>query len=226
MGENCDWAECRNGVENCDTSVRNTLPRSNKTNMSELEPDSGVAAHRDYLYRYALLHMRDSGLAEDAVQETLEAALKGEAAFAGKSSVKTWLTGILKHKITDLFRKSIREVPVSSLSTTDSEEDSREFADNFFDKKNRDHWATAPRTWDNPDQCLEQRQFWEIFERCNESLSGAAAQVFSMRELMGLETDEICKELGITSSNCWVLLYRARMVLRKCLEQSWLDPAI
>ena len=189
--------------------------------MGESESDSDVAAHRDYLYRYALLHMRDAGLAEDAVQETLEAALKGEAAFAGKSSVKTWLTGILKHKITDLFRKSIREVPVSALSSADSEEDSREFADNFFDQNNRDHWATSPRTWDNPDQCLEQKRFWEIFERCNGKLPGQSARVFSMREFMGLETEEICKDLGITSSNCWVLLYRARMILRECLEQEW-----
>jgi RNA polymerase sigma-70 factor (ECF subfamily) len=191
--------------------------------MNEEKPDEGVAAHRDYLYRYALLHMRDAGLAEDAVQETIIAALQGEEKFAGKSSVKTWLTGILKHKITDLFRRQIREMPVSSLSGSDSEEDSREFADNFFDQNNTDHWATAPRTWDNPDQCLEQKQFWEILERCNEGLSGSAAQVFSMREFMGLETEEICKELGITSSNCWVLLYRARMVLRKCLERNWLD---
>jgi RNA polymerase sigma-70 factor (ECF subfamily) len=193
--------------------------------MNQQQPDGGVVEHRDYLYRYALLHMRDAGLAEDAVQETMIAALQGEAKFAGKSSVKTWLTGILKHKITDLFRKQVREVPVSSLSSSDSEEDSREFADNFFDQNNTDHWATAPRTWDNPDQCLEQKRFWEVFELCNGKMQTQAARVFSMREFMGLETDEICKELGITSSNCWVLLYRARMVLRECLEQNWFGSA-
>ena len=193
--------------------------------MSEEKSAEGVEAYREYLYRYALLQVRDTNTAQDVVQETMVAALQGRSGFSGKSTVKTWLTGILKHKITDLFRKQCREIPVTSIVGGSSDQESREFADLFFDQHNGDHWATAPRTWGNPDQCLEQKRFWEILERCNAKLSTQAAQVFSMRELMGVETEDICKELGISTSNCWVLLYRARMVLRECLEKNWFDAA-
>ena len=174
--------------------------------------------HRNYLYRYALLQVRDSSRADDVVQETLLAAMESGSNFAGRSSLKTWLTGILKHKITDLFRKQSRETPVPEAP---SGEDQREFADEFFNQARRDHWHTFPPTWEDPERSFEQTRFWEVFERCNVQLPLQTARVFAMRELMGMETGEICKELGISSINCWVILYRARMTLRECLETMW-----
>lgn len=177
--------------------------------------------HRAYLYRYALLQVRDANRADDVVQETLLAAIESGESYAGRSSVKTWLTGILKHKITDLFRRQAREVQVPE--TPDGEDD-REFADEFFDTARRDHWHTAPPTWQDPERSFEQARFWETFERCIAGLPPQTARVFSMREFMGMETAEICKELGISSTNCWVILYRARMTLRDCLETTWFNP--
>jgi RNA polymerase sigma-70 factor (ECF subfamily) len=143
------------------------------------------------------------------VQETLLAALAGEKGFAGRSNLRTWLTGILKHKIIDLIRKASREQTV----------DSDEAWEAAFD--GNDHWRAFPAEWDDPDRSLEQKQFFAALEMCLEGLPAKTARAFLMREHMGLETDEICKELGITSTHCWVLLYRARMALRRCLEINW-----
>jgi RNA polymerase sigma-70 factor, ECF subfamily len=179
----------------------------------------GVAQHRDYLYRYALLHLRDASRAEDVVQETLLAAVETGDRFSGRSSLRTWLTGILKHKIIDVFRKQSREAPVAS-SAGEGESD-EEFADLYFDKQRTDHWHTFPQTWGDPERTLEDKRFWEVLDQCSEQMPPQIARVFYLRELMGLETDEICKELSITATNCWVMLYRARMSLRQCLEVRW-----
>ena len=170
---------------------------------------SRVEGERAYLLRYASLQLRDRGAAEDVVQETLLAALAGEASFAGRSNLRTWLTGILKHKIIDVIRKGGRETSI----------DSDEAWEAVFDAN--DHWSAFPPAWEDPDRSLEQKQFFAALELCLEGLPAKTARVFMMREHMGLETDEICKELAITSTHCWVLLYRARMALRRCLEMNW-----
>jgi RNA polymerase sigma-70 factor (ECF subfamily) len=185
--------------------------------MSSPSPGE-LEEQRAYLYRYALLHLRDANRAEDAVQETLLAAIEGGERFGGRASLKTWLTGILKHKITDLFRKQSRE---SQAPAAAEGEDEREFADQFFDQARRDHWHAFPPTWEDPERCFEQKRFWEVFERCAAQLPPQTARVFAMREFMGMETEDICREIGITTTNCWVILYRARMSLRECLEISW-----
>jgi RNA polymerase sigma-70 factor (ECF subfamily) len=180
--------------------------------------DQGVAQHRDYLYRYALLQLRDASRAEDVVQETLLAAMENQERFSGRSSLRTWLTGILKHKIIDVFRKQSREAPLESGGPSESDE---EFADLHFDKQRTDHWHTFPQTWGDPERSLEDKRFWEVFDQCSKQMPPQIARAFYMREIMGLETDEICKELSITATNCWVILYRARMSLRQCLELRW-----
>ena len=182
------------------------------------ESAADIEKHRAYLYRYALLQVRDANRAEDVVQETLLAAIEGGERYAGRASVKTWLTGILKHKIIDLFRKQSRETQVPD---TPDGEDEREFTDRYFDQARTDHWHTFPPTWQDPVRSFEQKRFWEAFERCNTRLPDQTARVFAMRELMGMDTGDICKELGISSTNCWVILYRARMNLRECLEATW-----
>lgn len=168
---------------------------------------------RPYLLRFAALQLRDANAAEDAVQETLLAALAGEAKFAGRSNLRTWLTGILKHKIIDSIRRSTREPTVDVDLDNTSEFDSLFVPDG--------HWKSAPRTWEEPHGALEQKQFLGVLEECLSRLPQKTARVFMMREHMGLETDEICKELGITPTHCWVLLYRARMALRLCLDERW-----
>lgn len=169
--------------------------------------------HRPYLMRFALLQLRDRNAAEDAVQETLLAAILGASRFAGQSSARTWLVGILKHKIVDSVRKASREQPIESL------EDRGEDLDSFFAVDG--HFAEMPQEWANPERSLEERGFFEALERCLQSLPPNTARAFTMREVLGLETDEICKELRISASNCWVMLHRARMSLRACLERTW-----
>ncbi len=169
-----------------------------------------VEGERAYLLRYARLQLRDGHAAEDAVQETLLAALAGEAGFAGRSNLRTWLTGILKHKIIDALRRAAREAPLA-------EEEGE--LDALFDETG--HWREAPGGWEDPDSLLEQKQFLAALERCLAGLPQKSAQAFMMREHLGFETDDICKELGITPTHCWVLLYRARMALRECLQQTW-----
>jgi RNA polymerase sigma-70 factor, ECF subfamily len=171
-----------------------------------------VEGERAYLLRFATLQLRDSHAAEDAVQETLLAALAGEAGFGGRSNLRTWLTGILKHKIVDAIRRLSRE---SALAA----DDPAEALDALFDA--RGHWIDAPGAWSDPDASLEQAQFFAALERCLALLPAKTAQAFMMREHLGFATGEICKELAITPTHCWVLLHRARMALRECLDTNW-----
>ena len=171
-----------------------------------------MEGERAYLLRYASLQLRDSHTAEDAVQETLLAALAGEATFQGRANLRTWLTGILKHKIIDAIRRSTRE------ATLLPEADTSEF-DALFDESG--HWIEPPAAWTDPDASLEQKRFFAALEACLQKLPQKIAHAFLMREHLGLETGEICKELAITPTHCWVLLYRARMALRECLEKDW-----
>jgi RNA polymerase sigma-70 factor, ECF subfamily len=167
-----------------------------------------VEEERPYLLRYARLQLRDSHAAEDAVQEALVAALAAEASFAGRSNLRTWLTGILKHKIVDAIRRRSRDPePMPDVAELDA----------LFDETG--HWDAAPVAW--PENSLEQKQFFAVLEECLARLPAKTAQAFMMREHMGFDTDEICKELAVTPTHCWVLLYRARMALRECLQTNW-----
>ena len=174
---------------------------------------SRVELERPYLLRFASLQLRDRQAAEDAVQDTLLAALAGEAGFAGRSNLRTWLTGILKHKIVDAIRRSAREATLLP-----PEADTAEF-DALFDQTG--HWSAMPAAWGDPDAALGQKQFFAALEECLSRLPAKTSEAFLLREHLGLETGEICKELGVTATHCWVLLYRARMALRECLETSW-----
>ena len=178
-----------------------------------------LETHRQALFKFAMLQLRNEAHAEDAVQETMVAAIQGAERFAGDSSVRTWLIGILKHKIIDHFRKAGREQPLDP----GNDETSLDDFEVLF--KEDGHFIDEPRAWANPEQALTQSKFFEVLERCLEGLPKNTARVFMMREVMGSDTDEICRELSITANNCWVLLYRARMALRSCLEQRWFGTA-
>ena len=175
---------------------------------------SQIEALRPYLLRFASLQLRDAAAAEDAVQEALLAALAGESGFAGRANLRTWLTGILKHKIVDAIRRQAREPRLP-----DAPEEALEDFDALF--RRNGHWAERPAGWGDPDGALDQSQFFRALEMCLERLPARTARVFMMREHLGHETAEICKELEITPTHCWVMLYRARMTLRECLQQTW-----
>lgn len=181
--------------------------------------DQDLQQHRPYLLRYALLQLRNPVEAEDVVQEALLAAIEGRARFAGDSSLKTWLTGILKHKIMDAIRRKSREQPLAA----GEDGDDAAAVDALF--KRDGHWQQMPATWGDPEQALENRKFWEIFEICSRLMPERTARIFMLREVMELTTEEICQELAITPTNLWVILHRARLALRECLEIKWFGGA-
>lgn len=182
--------------------------------MKKISVHDWLTEHSDYLYRFALARLRDPHLAEDVVQETFMAAIKSPT-FAQQSAPRTWLTGILKHKIIDVMRKNIREV-----SATDLMHDEDGNMDEFFDEAG--HWSDKPLAWDVPDDALQQKQFLGVLQTCMDKLPAKLAALFLMRDVHETDNEEICKELNITTTNAWVMLYRARMSIRKCLEINWL----
>jgi RNA polymerase sigma-70 factor (ECF subfamily) len=188
-----------------------------KTQVSD--PTTWVEEYGDYLFRYAMLMLRDAARAEDAVQETFLAALAARESFSGRSSMKTWMVGILKHKIADQFRQESREKPIEDL------DGDAPAIEKFFDKKGR--WKTGPSDWViNPRTVLEQKEFWEIFQQCLSELPERHSNAFLLREIDDVGTREICDILKVTEKNLWVMLYRARMRLRRCLEVSWFDEGV
>ncbi len=180
------------------------------------DPQNWPDLYGDFLYRFALLRTREASVAEEMVQETFLAALQARNRFAGQSTERSWLVGIMKHKIADHFRKVFREIPTDELDRLGAEDD----ADGTFDRDG--HWRPdqrAPMDWpDNPAGILEQKQFWDVLKRCLGELPPRMAQVFTLREVDEASTEEICAMLGITPSNLWVLLHRSRKHLRECLE--------
>ena len=180
-----------------------------------------LASLRRDLLRFAELQLRDRAAAEDAVQEALAAALSGQDRFAGRAALKSWVFAILKNKIVDILRQRQRTATLSSLAPDDDDED--DFAV-LFDRK--DFWRPdeRPQTWGDPEATFVQQQFWVVFETCLTRLPENTARVFMMREFLGLDTPGICQELAITTSHCHVILHRARMGLRLCLEQRWFNP--
>ena len=178
-----------------------------------------IAQHGDYLYRFALARLRDPHQAEDVVQETMLAALQSHS-FAGQSSPRTWLTGILKHKIIDVLRKQVREVSLDAAVESGKEYEEQPEMDEFF--ADDGHWADKPQAWGKLEGELAQKQFFAVLQTCMEKLPKKLAAVFILRDIEEEATEKICKDLEITPTNAWVMLYRARMTLRKCLELNWI----
>jgi RNA polymerase sigma-70 factor (TIGR02943 family) len=174
-----------------------------------------VQALRPQLMRYARAQLRNDAWAEDAVSETLLAALERPQAFAGQSALKTWLVGVLKHKLIDQLRRAAREATV--LASDDAED----LDESLFDPTG--HWRGVPRDWGDPEASCRQRQFLEVLDACVDALPPVQGRVFMMREWLELDTAEICKTLGLTTTNLWVLLHRARLRLRACLQTRWFD---
>jgi len=180
-------------------------------------PETWLDEHGAALYKYALVHTRDQHKAEEAVQETLLAALQARDRFTGGASPRTWLIGILKHKIIDMFRHDAREQQLEEPDALDDADDERiefQFAADG-------HWHNRLADWGNPEELLERGQFMVILQRCLDALPPRLARLFLLREVMEESTDGICQELAITPTNLWTMLYRARLGLRECLYSNW-----
>jgi len=189
---------------------------------SRKEPDCAawLDEHGDYLYKYAVFRLRDATASEDVVQETFLAALKAYDKFEGRGSERTWLVGILKHKIIDHFRKVEREAPIG-----EGEDDGPDHLE-FFERADKwqGHWnvASAPSEWhETPAELMERGDFWRVFNDCLSPLPQRTANAFTLREVDGLKSEEICEILSISMNNLWVILHRARLHLRNCLEVNW-----
>lgn len=175
------------------------------------EAEAALAQQRAYLLKYANFHVRDPSFAEDAVQETMIAALAQYESFEGRSQLRTWLVSILRHKIVDQVRKHARQIPADAISMDESP-DAPEGVFNAFGR-----WKQMPSDWGSPDAAFESKQFWKIYMECCRRMSERHATAFSMREVMGMPSGEICKKLEISSSNLHVMLYRARVSLQACM---------
>jgi RNA polymerase sigma-70 factor, ECF subfamily len=181
--------------------------------------ESELAALHKPLLRFAQLQLRNDSMAEDVVSETLLAILEKPDNFAGRSSLRTYATGILKFKIIDVIRLRGREVHIEPLD----EQSMDDALDALFSRDG--HWQEPPQPWQQPEKALEQSQFFDALQACIDRLPAKVGRVFMMREWLERETDDICSELGITANNCGVMLYRARMQLRECLGQGWFRGA-
>jgi len=176
-------------------------------------PQTWLQEHGDYLYRYAMSRLHNEELAADMLQETLLAAWKGHKNFKGDSTIRTWLVGILKHKIIDHIRKEIRD-----RNLTDAVEHDPTSA--YFNSDGS--WSDAPRSWkENPEDLCRSDQFHDVLDSCIGKLPEKQQLIFRMRELSGDDTETVCKTCDITSTHVHVLLHRARLGLRKCLELNW-----
>jgi RNA polymerase sigma-70 factor (ECF subfamily) len=178
-----------------------------------------IAEIRPAMLKFARLQLRDAAAAEDAVQEALLAAFANAREFAGRSALKTWVFAILRNKIVDHIRQQSRTTNVSSLSSAEQSLD--ESFEALF--KPNAHWSpqSRPRDWGDPEEAMRQQDFWAVFDACLNHLPPNTARVFMMREFLEFETPEVCQELKITTTNCNVILHRARNALRRCLDGSW-----
>ncbi|WP_372794317.1 sigma-70 family RNA polymerase sigma factor [Lutibacter sp.] len=183
------------------------------TNKQILNPNKWIELHADYLYNYTISRINNEDLAKDIIQDTFFAALKAQTNFKGLASERTWLISILKRKIIDHYRK------------INSTKGKAEVKMNFYSDGDREgEWIEerAPSSWGSEiEQVIENDELSEALENCIENLPEKYAMVFRMKTIQQFETEEICKELDITSSNLWVIIHRARTQLRKCMEESW-----
>jgi RNA polymerase sigma-70 factor (ECF subfamily) len=184
--------------------------------MAASEPEQWLEAHGSALYAFAYLHVRDAHQAEDLVQETFLAALKARERYQGDASIRTWLTGILKHKLMDTFRRQSRESPNPDSSEQAWERaEALRLAEQFAGDG---HWSKPLAPWGDAEQAYTREQFWSLIEQCLAALSPRMARLFLLRELWEMETETVCKEMAITPINLWTSLHRARLGMRKCLQ--------
>jgi RNA polymerase sigma-70 factor (TIGR02943 family) len=174
-----------------------------------------IGEMRPLLIKLARLQLRNEAWAEDVVSTTMIAALERTTTFQARSTLRTWVIGILKHKIVDQLRLHKREISIEAQIESGAN-------DSMDDLYNADGSpARPPLEWGDPEALMSQREFINVIQVCVDELPGSLGRAFLMREWLGYETPEICKELGITVTNCYVMLFRARTRLREYLEAKW-----
>jgi len=189
--------------------------------VQAISAEALIALRTDML-KFAQLQLRNKETAEDLVQESIEAALKRSSTFAGRSTLKTWVFAILRNRIIDHVRQAGRIVPASSLLEDD--ENWLERQDALFSERGGWRESARPHAWPAPEESMQSQQFWRVFEVCLDRLPPNTGRVFMMREFLGFDTEEICAQLSITSTNLHVILHRARLKLRACMEAGWGRP--
>jgi len=177
-----------------------------------------LARTREEMLRFARLQLGNDDEAEDAVQEALAGALRNAADFRGDAALKTWIIAILKNKVADILRQRQRRPLAASQMTAPDEEGA---LPSVFDRRGMWHDAARPARWSDPEADLHTVQFLAVFDACLNRLPPQQGRVFLMREVVELGTEEICAELGLTTTNVHVILHRARLALRACLQINW-----
>jgi RNA polymerase sigma-70 factor (ECF subfamily) len=187
--------------------------------LPRLDPERWVEEYGDILFGFAASRVRDRAIAQDLVQETFLAAMKAIESFAGRSTERSWLFGILRNKLVDYYRRQSREITITDLEASLPEEQGA-FGTSGLGK---DGWVMklAPKAWETPDTMLVTKEFQDVLKSCLSGLPDKVAQVFLLREIDGVSSEEICKDLDVSPNNLWVMLHRARMGLRRCLEAHW-----
>ena len=181
---------------------------------SRIDTDKWVDRYGDTMYAYALKRVSDPIVAQDLVQDTFVAALGSYDSFSAKSSEKTWLIGILKHKILDYYRSKHRGIHKALETTSD--------IDSFFNEAG--HWKEMPSQWNtNPEQVLKNKEFLAVLHACIDMLTQNQKNVFIFREIDGVALQELCKIFSLSSTNLSVILYRARNKLRECIDRNWFN---
>lgn len=196
-------------------STKNPLPAQGS------EPGGWVDLHGQALFAFAMLRVRDRGTAEELVQETLLAALQSRARFSGQGSERTWLIGILKHKALDHFRRRFKERRVDEGGLDDDP-----YVAGLFDDTTVGHWRRPPAPWRVPSSGvfgsdLEKQEFMSVLEQCLRGLPARSAQAFVLRMVDEKDAVTVCKMIGVSPTNLSVLLHRARLRLRGCMEERW-----
>jgi RNA polymerase sigma-70 factor, ECF subfamily len=197
--------------------VASIAPATLTVSATEMTLESDLADLHKPLLRFAQMQLRNDSMAEDVVSETLLALLEKPDNFAGRSSLRTYATGILKFKIIDVLRLRGREIQIEPLDEQGMDDalDALFLADG--------HWREPPPAWQHPERALEQIQFFETLQSCVDRMPAKLSRVFMMREWLEQDVVDICLELDITANHCGVMLYRARMLLRECLGRSWFE---
>ncbi len=211
-------------ISNSDVQRAKTMQTEAGDISVGIDPNAWVDEHGDSLFRFALMRLRDEPLAEDMVQETLLSAIQSLANYGGKSTERTWLTGILKHKIIDYYRKNSKLVQF-----TDEDMDLSQF-DHYFKRADEwdGHWTIPLRPveiTETPEKILERSEFWEVLNGCLSALPERVARVFALREMNDMTSEEICEVFSLSANNFWVIMHRARMQLRMCVENKWFRKA-
>lgn len=191
---------------------------SNSQNV--LNPSKWVDLYADYLYKFAYYRVNDNQLAEDLVQDTFLSALRARESYKGDAGEKTWLVAILKNKIIDHYKKaSTKNESPLKLQTVEAPS-----LDYFFNKQKNGHWQdnTKPKDWEQTGGNYDSKEFYKILELCLKELPEKWKGIFTMSLLDEADSKMVCKEFNLSSSNFWVIIHRAKLQMRACLEKNWL----